>query len=45
MDFFAVHWIIDPWQNLQQGMPACDNWSLRYWSSWESPVFIIKTYP
>ncbi len=44
MDFFDVHWINDPWWNLQQCLPACDNWSLLCWSSWESLVFIIKTY-
>ncbi len=45
MDFFDVHWINDPWWNLQQGLPACFNWSLLCWSSWECPVFIVKTYP
>ncbi len=45
MDFFAVHWIIDPWWNLLQVLPACNNWSFLCWSSQESPLLIIKTYP
>ncbi len=45
MDFFDVHLINDLWWNLQKGLPACNKWSLLCWSSWESPVFIVKTYP
>ncbi len=40
-----VHLIIDSWWNLLQGVLACNDWSLSYGSSRESPVSIAKTYP